>query len=288
MKKSFLLEKRTFSRPVQKLYAFYASKRFIAVFTKFFQETPLWTISYHSTSSTVSDINYNISLPSEVRITKRTHSVHGYQLLPNFHPNFSINYSKRDISSLQIFVYVSQNFIFGSAYFRYIFVFTECLSLDNTTKLLGHTHYLNIFISEFSSTYLLDAECFKYLCWKTRFKFHGYLTLILRHMFYTYVLMTRPFLLNAENNIVFTWNLGKTEIKEYSYISLWEVVRQTTALGKVLCWYQSQWSAGREKKELKVWARKKDEMKKNTKPNNEKPARKRKLVVSHTWRSCNK
>ena len=91
-------------------------------------------------------------------------------------------------------------------------------------------------------------------------------------MFYTYALMTRTFLLNAENNIVFTWNLGKTVIKEYSYISLWEVVRQTTALGKVLCWYQSQWSAGREKKELRVWARKKDEMKKNTKPNNEKSA----------------
>jgi hypothetical protein len=29
-------------------------------------------------------------------------------------------------------------------------------------------------------------------------------------------------------------------------------------------------------------------MKKNTKPNNEKSAWKRMLVVSHTWRSCNK
>jgi hypothetical protein len=69
------------------------------------------------------------------------------------------------------------------------------------------------------------------LCWKKRFEFHGCLNVVLRHMLYTYALMTRPFLLNAENNIVFTSSLGKTEKRENSYISLWEVVRQTTALG---------------------------------------------------------
>jgi len=63
-----------------------------------------------------------------------THSVHGYQLLPNFPPNVSTNYSKRDLSSLQIIVYLPQNFISASAYFRYIFVITECLNLHNTTK----------------------------------------------------------------------------------------------------------------------------------------------------------